>query len=93
MASPLMKTLTALRLVKDKREQVGDKTKFPITKELLADVNTSCTVYEAVRVAKKVAQKAELRKKNQKLLMLLGRLHTKRLRKWRMIFLKLRLVF
>ena len=55
-------TLTALRLVKDELLRVGGKTKL-ITKELLADVKTSYTRYEADRIAKKAGQEAELRSK------------------------------
>ena len=58
-------TLTAHRLVKDELRRVGGETKFPITKELLADVKASYTRYEVDRVAKKMAQEAKLRRKKE----------------------------
>ena len=58
-------TLTGLWFVKDEILRVGDETKFPITKYLLADIKASYTRYEADRVAKKAAQVAELRRKKE----------------------------
>ena len=58
-------TLTAHRLVKDELRRVGGEIKFPITKELLADVKASYTRYEADRFAKKMAQEAKLRRKKE----------------------------
>ena len=44
MVIPRMNTRTALRLVEDELLRVGGKTKFPITKELFADIKGSyCT--------------------------------------------------
>ena len=65
MATPCMKTLTALWLVKDELLQVGGETKFPVTKELLADIKASYTRYEADCFAKKASQEAKLQRKKE----------------------------
>ena len=65
MATPCTKTLTALWLVKDELLRVGGETKFPVTKELLADIKASYTRYEADCFAKKAAQEAKLQRKKE----------------------------
>ena len=57
MATPCVKTLTALRFVKDELLEVGGETKFSFTKELLADIKASYTRYKADRVTKRWPKK------------------------------------
>ena len=58
-------TLTALRFVKDELHRVGGVAKFPITKELLDDIKSAFSRYEADRIARKVAKETEQRKKEE----------------------------
>ena len=58
-------TLRALWLVKDELLQVGGETKFPITKEILADIKASYTRSEADQVEKNAAQETELQRRKE----------------------------
>ena len=49
----------------DELHRVGDVAKFPIPKELLDDIKSAFSRYEADRIARKVAKETEQRKKEE----------------------------
>ena len=58
-------TLTAIRFVKDELLRVGGERQFSITKELIKDVQSSYTTYEADRLARAAAEAAKKKKEEE----------------------------